>query len=524
MKKIQGLKTLVIILLTALLAVGCSTSEKDTTPNTTPKETELKIAQEAEPTTLDPFNATDVTSSNINRTIFEGLLQLDENLQIVPGLAKEFSYNDDATQLHFILHEGIKFHDGSELTAEVVKANFEFVKDPENNMARSGFFSFINEIEIVNDYELIIHSKAPNASMASYFSHTGAGIKSQLEIQKKLENPDYNLDRNPVGTGPFKFVEWRDGQHILLEKNEEYWNTSKMAQVQNLKFLPVPEAATRVNMLKANEIHFVASLPTGDADELQQNQNIGVISGPSNTQFYVGINFQEEKYQDKNVRYAMNYAINKDQLIAQIVDGYGSIAASSIAPGVYGYSAQSTYEYDVNKAKALMAEAGYAEGFTATLWTRNSTEFIDIADFIAIQLKEIGIDVKIEPYESGTLFDMLDAGDKGTDLWIGRWSVGTGEADQGLRPNFYSDRIPPSYNNSGFYINHTVDSLLDTALATADETQRLALYNEVQKELYTDAPWVFLYTAEAVTAHREEVGGLFMMKDGSVILTQAFFK
>ena len=513
-------KILAIILITAFIAVGCSTTDIENLP----KETELKVALEAEPTTLDPLNATDVMSSIVNKTMFEGLLQFDAELNLIPQLAKEFAYNHDATKLTFILNEGVKFHDGTDLTAEVVKANFDFVLDPENNMARRGFFSFISEIEVVSELELIVHSKAPNASMASYFAHTGAGIKSLQAIESKLNDSGYNLDRNPVGTGPFKFVEWSDGQHVLVVKNEDYWDTTNTAQVENIKFLPVTEASTRVNMLKANEIHYVAALPTGDADELAQNQNINVLSGPSNTQFYMGINMQEEKYSDVNVRHAMNYAINKDQLIAQIADGYGSIADSAIGPGVYGHSAQNIYEYDVNHAKGLMEEAGYKDGFTATLWTRNSTEFIDIADYVAIQLKEIGIEVKIESYESGTMFDMLDGGEHGTDLWIGRWSVGTGEADLGLRPNFYSDRIPPSYNNSGFYINDKVDNLLDAALATADATERLEMYDEVQKNIYTDAPWVFLYTTEAVAAARAEVDGMVLMKDGSINLNQAFFK
>ncbi len=517
MKKL-GIKSLILVLVAALFLSACSTGEE------VPKETVLKIALEAEPTSLDPLNATDAVASVVNRTIFESLLQFDINGKIVPFLAKEFSFNEDATQIKFVLNQGIKFHDGSELTAEVVKENLLFVINPDNKMARRGFFNFIKEIEIVNDYEVIIHSKSSNASMAAIFASTSAGIKSLNELQKKIEDPNYNLDRNPVGTGPFKFVEWRDGQHILLEQNLEYWNEANKAKVENLQFFPVSEASTRVNMLKANEIHYVVTLPTGEADALDQNSNIKVLSGPSNTQFYIGINLQEEKYQDINVRHAMNHAINKDQIIAQIIDGYGRIADSSIAPGVYGHSAQTIYEYDVNKAKELMAEAGYPNGFKATLWTRNSTEFIDIAEFVAIQLAEIGIEVSIEPYESGTLFDMLDAGDQGTDLWIGRWSVGSGEADLGLRPNFYSDRIPPAFNNSGFYVSEEVDNLLDTALATADINQRLQIYKEVQQVIYNDAPWVFLYTIDAVAAHSAKVDGIVLMKDGSVNLNQAFFK
>ena len=142
---------------------------------------------------------------------------------------------------------------------------------------------------------------------------------------------------------------------------------------------------------------------------------------------------------------------------------------------------------------------------------------------MAIQLEEIGISVNVEPFEAGTLFDMLDAGE-GTDLWIGRWSPGTGEADYGLRPNFASDRAPPNFNNSGFYINEELDAMFDAAISTPDEEEALSIYADIQEKIYQDAPWVFLHIPDAIIAKSENLHGISILPSGAVQMNQAEFR
>lgn len=294
----------------------------------------------------------------------------------------------------------------------------------------------------------------------------------------------------------------------------------ELAQVSGVKFRPVVEASTRVNMLRAGEVDVIFPIPTLNATELENEANVDLYVGSSTNVFYIGMNMKEEKYQDLKVRQAMNHSVNKDGLIAQVLDGYGQIADSAIAPAVYGYKGQTVYEYDKDLAKELMKEAGKESGFKATLWTRNSTEFTSVAEYVSIQLKEIGIDVEVQAYESGTLFDMLDAGEN-TDLWIGRWSPGTGEADYGLRPNFASDRVPPNFNNSGFYVNTELDGLFDKALRTADPSEALSVYGEIQTIIYEDAPWVFLHIPDTIIAKGKDVTGIYVLPSGAVHLNLA---
>lgn len=480
------------------------------------------MALEAEATSLDPWNSTDGNTLHILSTMFEGLLKLNDDGEIEPVLATDYKLSQDATSLTFHLRQDVVFHDGTPFNADVVKKNLDYVRNKENGMARASFFAFIKEITVSDPYTVTITSNEPDSAMVAYMAHPSASFKSMKELQKKLDNPNYNLDRNPVGTGPYQFSEWKNGQYVKVVPFEKYWNKENQAKLSAILFKPVTEASTRVNMLKAGEVDIVTSLPTQDAKKLKTDQDVDVFSAPSLNVLYVGMNTKLDKYKDKRVRQAMNYAINKEQLISLVADGFGTVADSPLSPLVKGYSKQTSYAYNVEKAKQLLVEAGYPNGFTATLWTRNTTEFVAIAENVKMQLQNIGIKVDVQAYESGTLFGKLDSG-QGTDLFIGRWGTGTAEADWGLRPNFASDRVPPNYNNSGFYINKQVDELLNDALKATDMNVSLQKYDEAQKVIMDDAPWIFMYTPDVLVAKRKNVSDVSVALD-TVRLNQAYKK
>lgn len=486
------------------------------------QETEITVALEAEATSLDPWNSTDGNTLHILSTMFEGLLTLDADGEVLPVLATDYKLSEDATSLTFHLRKGVLFHDSTPFDAQVVKNNLDYVRNKEHGMARASFFGFIKEITVVDPYTVTVTANEPDSAMVAYMAHPSATFKSQKELQKKLDDPKYNLDRNPVGTGPYQFEEWKNGQYVKVTVFGNYWNNEKTAKLSSIFFKPVTEASTRVNMLKAGEVDIVTSLPTLDARSMGKDPTVDVYSGPSLNMLYVGMNTKLDKYQDKKVRQAMNYAINKEQLINQVADGFGTVADSPLSPLVKGYAKQQGYDYDVDKAKVLLKEAGYPNGFTATLWTRNSTEFVAIAENIKIQLQNVGIKVDVQAYESGTLFEKLDAGE-GTDLYIGRWGTGTAEADWGLRPNFASDRVPPNYNNSGFYMNKQVDQLLNDALKATDSHVAHQKYDEAQKVIMDEAPWIFLYIPDVVIAKQKYVMDVSVTLD-AVRLNSAYKK
>ncbi|MED4751711.1 glutathione ABC transporter substrate-binding protein [Brevibacillus choshinensis] len=544
MKKGRGLHIgLSCVLLAGLLAACSSPAEKpketatagsgtpaSTPPSSTPPaatQTEKKaeaqtitLAMEAEPISLDPQNVTDGNSISVQSTMYEGLLTFTDKMEPVPLLATEYKFNDNATELTFTLREGVTFHDGSPFNADVVKANLDFVLDEKNGLARRNFFSFVKEVVVKDPTHVTIVATSPNSTMLSYLAHPAASMKSLEVIKKKQADPNFNLDRTPVGTGPYKFSEWKDNQYVKVVPFDNYWNKDLKAKAESIVYKPVTEASTRINMLKAGETDIVTKLPTLNAKEIASDSKFNVFTGPSLNVYYVGINMREKKYQDKKVRQAMNYAINKDDLIAGVLDGYGKVADSPIAPNTYGYAQQKVYEYNPDLAKKLLSEAGVKDGFEATLWTRNSSEFIAIAENVAMQLGKVGIKAKVQAFESGTLFDMLD-NNKGTDLWIGRWSPGTGEVDYGIRPNFHTKSFGPANNNSGFYSNAQVDKLLDDAISTANKDESLKKYAEVQKIIVEDAPWVFLHVPENVVAKSSNVSNVMVLPSDTVIVDNA---
>ncbi|MGC5326903.1 glutathione ABC transporter substrate-binding protein [Brevibacillus sp. SYSU BS000544] len=539
MKKKRGFAWGLCCMLVAGMLTACSTPAEQTKTNTgntatpanstatPPVQTEKKaedktitLAVEAEPVSLDPQNVTDGNSITVQRAMFEGLLTFTDKMQPVPVLATDYKLNENATEITFTLREGVTFHDGSPFNAEVVKANLDFVRDEKNGMARRSFFSFIKEVIVVDPTHVTIVANTPNSAMTSYLAHPASSMKSLEALKKKQSDPNFNLDRNPVGTGPYQFVEWKENQHVKVAPFANYWNKEKAAKADSIVYKPVVEAGTRINMLKAGETDIITKLPTLNAKEIAADSKFNVYKAPSLNVYYVGMNLKLKKYQDKKVRQAMNYAVNKDELIAGVLDGYGSVADSAIAPNTFGYSQQKVYEYNLDQAKKMLAEAGMKDGFEATLWTRNSSEFIAIAENVAMQLGKVGIKAKVQAYESGTLFDMLDH-EKGTDLWIGRWSPGTGEVDYGIRPNFHTKSFAPDNNNSGFYSNPQVDKLLDEAIMTANSEEAMKKYAEVQKIIYDDAPWVFLHVPDLIVAKTSAVSDVMVLPSDTVIVNTA---
>ncbi|MGG4495973.1 ABC transporter substrate-binding protein [Brevibacillus reuszeri] len=264
----------VSLLVAATTLMGC-TSNSSQTPKTSveapenapQKETtegkrtgEITVALEAEATSLDPWNSTDSNTLHILSTMFEGLLTLDEDGEVIPVLATDYKLSDDATSLTFHLRKAVLFHDGTPLDAQVVKNNLDYVRNKEHGMARASFFGFIKEITVVDPYTVTVTANEPDSAMVAYMAHPSASFKSQKELQKKLDDPNYSLDRNPVGTGPYQFHEWKNGQYVKVTAFSDYWDKGKTAKLASIQFKPVTEASTRVNMLKAGEVDIVTSL------------------------------------------------------------------------------------------------------------------------------------------------------------------------------------------------------------------------------------------------------------------------
>jgi glutathione transport system substrate-binding protein len=516
------------LLAASVLLAGCSTATKSTdsagsTDTAEKKRTDLTVAQAANPTTLDPQDAQDTLSFSIMKTMYEGLLGFDKDMKVIPVLAEGLpTLSSDAKEVTFKLKQGIKFQDGADFNAEAVKANLDRVTDPNNKLKRASLFAVVDHTDVVDPYTVKIVLNKPFAAIVETFAHPAAMMISP----KAIKDFGKDVQRHPVGTGPFQFVEWKDADHVTVKKFADYHDKNNAAKLETINFKPVTEASSRVSMLKAGDAQYVYPYPPDQAEAVKDDANIKLDQSPSIVERYVAFNTTKKPFDDKRVRQALNYAVNKDALIKVVAKGYAQPAKSSIAPNVWGYQEQATYNYDPEKAKKLLADAGLANGFETSIWTANSSESVKIAEFIQQQWKLVGVNASVQQMESGTLNNQMYVKPEDSKMmtYSGGWSPSTGEADWGLRPLLTKALFPPAGFNVGYYVNETVEQAIAKGLSTSDKNARLAAYSDAQKQIMEDAPWLFLYVSDNLAGKRKNVEGAFVLPDGALDLTHAEFK
>lgn len=485
-------KILVVLASMILLFTGCG--EKNGAKKV--KE-ELIIAQDGESKSLDIHQGNDGFSLRANRLIYSRLVEADENMQIHPGLAESWKQLDDKT-MQFNLRKGIKFHNGDDFTAEDVKFSFERMM----NSPRIAFvLPPIERIDIVDDYTVNIVTKTPFGPLLAHLSHPALGM-----VSKKLltENPEA-LKEKPIGTGSYKFKEWIYGDKLVLEKNEDFYDKNERG-LKYIIFKNVVEASNRAIGLETGEIDIATPISSVDEENIKNNPKLQLLTKPSISYTYIGMNMTKAPLNDIRVRKAINYAIDKQAIIDVILNGNGKIATSPIAPGVFGFTDKTkNYEYNVEKAKELMKEAGYENGFTTSILVFSGEANTQTAEIVQAYLKEIGIDLKIEIVEVSAYWDMTERG--GHNLFLGSWGVVTGDADYGLYAMYHSS-AKGGAGNRDFYENEKVDELLDKAKTEIDPETRKKLYEEAQILIVNDAPDVMLYNRNLTVGAQKYIKGL----------------
>lgn len=485
-------KILVVLASMILLFTGCG--EKNGAKKV--KE-ELIIAQDGESKSLDIHQGNDGFSLRANRLIYSRLVEADENMQIHPGLAESWQQLDDKT-MQFKLRKGIKFHNGDDFTAEDVKFSFERMM----NSPRIAFvLPPIERIDIVDDYTVNIVTKTPFGPLLAHLSHPALGM-----VSKKLltENPEA-LKEKPIGTGSYKFKEWIYGDKLVLEKNEDFYDKNERG-LKYIIFKNVVEASNRAIGLETGEIDIATPISSVDEENIKNNPKLQLLTKPSISYTYIGMNMTKAPLNDIRVRKAINYAIDKQAIIDVILNGNGKIATSPIAPGVFGFTDKTkNYEYNIEKAKELMKEAGYENGFTTSILVFSGEANTQTAEIVQAYLKEIGIDLKIEIVEVSAYWDMTERGVH--NLFLGSWGVVTGDADYGLYAMYHSS-AKGGAGNRDFYENEKVDELLDKAKTEIDPETRKKLYEEAQILIVNDAPDVMLYNRNLTVGAQKYIKGL----------------
>lgn len=309
--------------------------------------------------------------------------------------------------------------------------------------------------------------------------------------------------QNPVGTGPFQFENWTTGDNVELVRYEDYWGDK--AKVAKVIIRSVPEAANRAIEVETGGAHISYEIAPNDISRIEGNSDLKMIRTPNFATTYVGFNVEKAPFDDVRVRQAINYAVNMDAIVNAVYLGAGSPSKGPLGPNVWASNQDlEPYGYDVEKAKELMAEAGYADGFSTTIWTNENQQRIDIAEILQNQLREIGITADAQVLEWGAYLDGTAAGEH--DMFILGWVTVTGDPDYGLYALFHSGQHGAAGNRT-FYTNPRVDELLDLGRVTVDPDVREAAYMEAQEIIRDDAPWIFTWTGEELTATRSNVVG-----------------
>ncbi|SEJ74958.1 peptide/nickel transport system substrate-binding protein [Bhargavaea ginsengi] len=521
MRKNTKLLLILTLVLSMFLAACAGGSQDDAGDDSSSGEGgtaaggDLILAVLSDASTLDPQGSNDVPSNNIHNNLFDTLVELNDENEIVPSLATEWKTIDETTW-EFKLREGVKFHDGTDFTAEAVKKTFDRVRDPKVASGKAYLYEMLESVEVIDDHTVQIKTAYPFSPLLSHLSHSGGAIISPKLIDEDYaamengEEPGSAINQHPVGTGFFKFESWDPGVAVKLAKNEDYWNDAP--KVDSVTFKVIPESATRLAELETGNAHIIDPLQPNEVAQIEGGDYGTVNKQLSRALSFVGFNTEKEPFNDVRVRQAISMMIDNEEIVNGIYEGYGVPAHGPLSPGTFAYDKNiKGLGYNPEEAKKLLEEAGYGDGFETTIITNDNPQRIDIAVLLQQKLKELNIDVKVEQMEFGSYLETLTAGDQ--DMYQLGWSNATGDADNGLYSLFHSTQKGTGANKA-FYGNPEVDKLLDAGRAEIDEAKRKEIYDQLQQILIEETPISYIHHQEYLTGVANNVEGFSVDASG----------
>jgi peptide/nickel transport system substrate-binding protein len=497
---------------------------------------EIVYGMTGDPIIFNPILATDTPSGFVNVRVYEGLVRYNEKLEFVPLLAKEWSFSEDGLEWTFKLRDDVYWHDGVKFTAKDVKFTYDAIKHPDYTGIRRTDFKPVEKVEIVNDYEVKLLLNQPFAPL---LSKLGIGIIpehifSQNEIGKMREHP---ANQAPIGTGPYVWGEWQKGQHLVLKANPNYWGDGPWIERIRIRFLQ--DEQVMLAALENGEIDYMGSVPVDDYPRIKESHKdkLNFWEFPSNGYTYIGLKQNHSILQDKRVRQALAYGLNRKEIVDEIFKGYGTVMNANLPPISWAYREQglNPYSYDKAKAIALLEEAGWktvgadgirrndkGEKLSFQLVTSTGNTRYEAALMITQQQwKEIGVECRVEFFEWSVLLNQYLDVAKFEAYMLG-WGLG-------LDPDCYlffhsTAGVDADGNLVGFndveYSNPRVDELLELGRTTMDPKERKAIYDELQLIFNEELPYIFMYTQNVITAMNKKFQGVTISPLGPIFPEQ----
>ena len=463
--------------------------ESNTKNDTTEEKTVVRMSLGSEPDSLDPWQSAASDTAAIFNNVFEGLMSYNSDGEIIPGIAERVDVSEDGCTYTFHLRNNITFHNGQKLTSKDVVYSYNHLAGLNGETAVTSKFASIVSIEAPDEYTFVIKIKEASASFLA------------LNIMAILPEGYDNQATSPIGTGPYKFVEYVPGQRVVFEKNENYYNEEKMGKIDVVEVYIMTDASAIVSALMSDQLD-LANVSVENAQIL--GGGFEVYNSPQNMVQIFALNNTYEPLSNMKVRQAINYAVNKQEIIQGVFNGYATELYSNFSPVMavyYNDELSDVYTTDIEKAEQLMAEAGYADGFDLTIRVPgNYQAHVDTAQILMQQLEKIDIRVSIETIEWATWLDEVygKAEYQGTVIGF------TGKLD----PNDVLIRFVSTYpRNFTKYNNPVYDQLIADAAIELDETKRIEMYKECQRIITEEAVSVYICDPNLTMASKKELKG-----------------
>lgn len=449
---------------------------------------------------IDPVHVTSLTEYHLRFAIYEGLVWIDASLTPQPQLALAWESNQDGTQWTFNLRQDVLFHHGKPCTAQDVVYSFERILDPATRSPIRTILAFIDRVEPLNDYTVRFHLKETSFDLPTLLGEPQTGI-----VPKDLDSD--MLAEKPVGTGPFRLVELRPNQHVLLERNPDYWGEGE-PQVDRLRLLLLPSAADRVEALLSGEADLIAQVSSDSLALLQGRGGINVQVIPSGAYQTIIMQATKQPFTDVRVRRALKYCVDRPAMLASVLNGLGEVGNDQpIAPVSPFYAGLPAPTQDIEQAKALLAEAGYGQGLSLSLVTVSSQgSMVQMAQAFKEMAKPAGVDVTVITVPPDVyLTDYWRKSAFHTGSWAFRSSI-----DQTLMLAYHTSA---DWNES-LWGTTELDRLIEEARRESNLARRIELYTEIQSTIMEDGAVIIPYFRSEITAARSRVRGLALHPSG----------
>ena len=480
------------------------------TKDATASSNECVIALEGTIQTMHPMNWSDGNSGWVVYYIYDSLIAYNEKNEFVPAAAESWEVSDDALTYTFHIREGIKFTDGETFNAAAVVANYQEAIKKENGWRRRRMFIKtldegneevrVDSCTAVDDLTVQFHLVKP------YAPFLNSVTQFYIVSPKVVVDPNYDYGKESAGSGPYKLQEYANGDHTSIVLNDDYWGDKP--SIEKVTVREVPEAGSRIAMLQTGEATVIYPMPTDQVSTVRSAGDINMVSVESTTMRYVTLNTNVPELSDVKVRQALNYAFDQDAYVRVMYNGAAEPATSVLPKAVPGYKEQQPYAFDVEKAKSLLKEAGYENGFDITIIGDNSTQETKGMTFVMQQLAQIGVNVNVQPNEAATNAEIAAAPEDTTtiQMWYVNWSQF--DADGFLRSLLSSAMVPPTAYNTAFWKNDEFDAELEAGNQSPTIDEQNEHYGKCQDIAWEACPWLFLASDNTLYSYKSSLSGV----------------